>query len=225
MTTIVEKQQPATSEGFKTFLESRNEPAWLTEIRNAAWQRFESLPWPTNRDEEWMRTDIRMFKLDKFGLPTNQSGGQVPEPVLSTGVDLGGSASCVDGIAVGDSNLDPDLAAKGVVFGNISSLLAEHGDLIQKYLFQLVKGDEDRFAALHQAAFSSGSFLYVPRNVVVEKPIHLFAGLSDGGSDLSHTVIVLEEGAEATVLAESVSDENAAGFHNGGIEILSLIHI
>jgi len=181
MTTIVEKQQPATSEGFKTFLESRNEPAWLTEIRNAAWQRFESLPW--------------------------------------TGVDLGGSASCVDGIAVGDSNLDPDLAAKGVVFGNISSLLAEHGDLIQKYLFQLVKGDEDRFAALHQAAFSSGSFLYVPRNVVVEKPIHLFAGLSDGGSDLSHTVIVLEEGAEATVLAESVSDENAAGFHNGGIEI------
>ena len=88
MTTIVEKQQPATSEGFKTFLESRNEPAWLTEIRNAAWQRFESLPWPTNRDEEWMRTDIRMFKLDKFGLPTSQSGGQVPEPVLSTGVDL-----------------------------------------------------------------------------------------------------------------------------------------
>lgn len=219
MTTTVEKQQPATADGFKAFLESRNEPAWLTDIRKAAWQRFETLPWPTTRDEEWMRTDIRMFKLDKFGLPTNASGVEVPPPVLNAGVELGGSAACVDGITIRDSNLDTDLAAKGVVFGNISSLLAEHGELIQKYLFQLVKGDEDRFAALHQAAFSSGTFLYVPRNVVVEKPIHLFAGLSDGGSDLSHTVIVLEEGAEATVLAESLSDENATGFHNGGIEI------
>ena len=219
MTTTVEKQQPATSDGFKAFLESRNEPAWLTEIRKAAWQRFESLAWPTNREEEWMRTDIRMFKLDKFGLPTSQSGVEVPRPVLDHGVDLGGSAACVDGIAIRDANLDPELAAKGVVFGNVSSLLADHGDLVKKYLFQLVKGDEDRFAALHQAVFSSGAFLYVPRNVVVEKPIHLFAGLSDGGADYSHTVIVLEEGAEATVLAESLSDENATGFHNGSIEI------
>ena len=220
MTTTVEKQQPATSEGFKAFLESRNEPAWLTEIRNDAWKRFESLAWPTNREEEWMRTDIRMFKLDKFGLPTGQSGVEVPRPVLDHGVDLGGSAACVDGIAIRDADFDAELAAKGVVFGNISSLLADHGDLVKKYLFQLVKGDEDRFAALHQAVFSSGAFLYVPRNVVVEKPIHLFAGLSDGGADYSHTVIVLEEGAEATVLAESLSDENATGFHNGAIELV-----
>ena len=185
MTTTVEKQQPATADGFKAFLESRNEPAWLTDIRKSAWQRFETLPWPTTRDEEWMRTDIRMFKLDKFGLPTNASGVEVPPPVLNAGVELGGSAACVDGITIRDANLDDDLAAKGVIFGNISTLLAEHGELIQKYLFQLVKGDEDRFAALHQAAFSSGTFLFVPRNVIVEKPIHLFAGLSDGGSDLS----------------------------------------
>lgn len=219
MTATVENKQPATADGFQAFLQSRTEPAWLTEMRQAAWQRFESLPWPSNRDEEWMRTDIRMFKLEKYGLPIAGSSDATPAAVLSAGVELSGSAASCNGVANGPASLDDDIASKGVIFGNIADLLEEHGDLIQKYLFQLVKGDEDRFAALHQAAWSSGTFLYVPRNVHVEKPIHLYAGLTDGGSDFSHTVIVVEEGAEATVLAESGSDESANGFHNGAIEI------
>jgi Fe-S cluster assembly protein SufD len=219
MTVTVENKQPATADGFQAFLQSRTEPAWLTEMRQSAWKRFESLPWPSNRDEEWMRTDIRMFKLDKFGLPIANSEATAPAPVLSQGVDLGGSASSVNGVAEGSADLDEELAAKGVVFGNIADLLAEHGELIKKYLFQLVKGDEDRFAALHQATWSSGTFLFVPRNVQVEKPIHLYAGLTNGGSDFSHTVIVVEEGAEATVLAESSSAESTDGFHNGAIEV------
>jgi Fe-S cluster assembly protein SufD len=219
MTVTVENKQPATADGFQAFLQSRTEPAWLTEMRQSAWQRFEALPWPSNRDEEWMRTDIRMFKLEKYGLPVAGAKEVTPEAVLSAGVDLGGSASSCNGIADAPAKLDDEIAAKGVIFGNISDLLEEHGDLIKKYLFQLVKGDEDRFAALHQATWSSGTFLYVPRNVVVEKPIHLYAGLTDGGSDFSHTLIVVEEGAEATVLAESASDEASNGFHNGGIEI------
>lgn len=68
MTTATENQIQFNDAGFKTFLESRNEPAWLTEQRQSAWQRFNDTPWPSNRDEEWMRTDIRMFKLEKFQL-------------------------------------------------------------------------------------------------------------------------------------------------------------
>jgi len=219
MTATVENKQPATADGFQEFLQSRTEPKWLTEMRQAAWQRFESLPWPTNRDEEWMRTDIRLFKLDKFGLPEASTNATGPDAVLSAGVDLAGSASCCNGASNQAATIDPELTSKGVIFGNISALLEQHGDLIQKYLFQLVKGDEDRFAALHQAAWSSGNFLYVPRNVCIEKPIHLYSGLTEGGSDFSHTVIVLEEGAEATVLAESACDDSVSGLHNGGIEI------
>lgn len=70
MTAVTENRQlPFTDEGFQAFLETRNEPQWMTDLRKSAWATFGELPWPSNRDEEWMRTDIRMFRLDKFNIP------------------------------------------------------------------------------------------------------------------------------------------------------------
>ena len=61
MTTITENKMVAfNEEGFRQLLGSFNEPAWLTELRESAWAKFNDLPWPNNRDEEWMRTDIRL---------------------------------------------------------------------------------------------------------------------------------------------------------------------
>ena len=55
-----------SQEAFDAFLAARDEPAWLIDMRRKAWQRFQELPMPSVRDEEWMRTDIRLFKLDRF---------------------------------------------------------------------------------------------------------------------------------------------------------------
>lgn len=221
MTTATENSQLTfTDEGFQAFLESRTEPAWLTEIRKAAWERFQAMPWPSNKDEEWMRTDIRMFHLDKFNIPGKRPEPTSLNPVLSDGVELVGSASSCDGIPLEPATIDPAIAEKGVVFGNLIDLLDQHGELIQKYLFKVVDGTVDRFAALHQATWTSGTFLYVPRNVCIEQPIHTFASMTNGGSDFTHTLIVLEEGAEATVLAESTNPEGEPGLHNGAIEIV-----
>jgi Fe-S cluster assembly protein SufD len=69
--------------------------------------------------------------------------------------------------------------------------------------------------------WSDGYFIYIPRNTVVDRPIHIHAAISEGGVDLSHTLIVLEEGAEATVLYESASPDTAsAGFHCGAVELV-----
>ncbi len=62
-------QSGITREAFEDFLSRRQEPDWLTAHRRAAWQTFEDLPLPSRADEEWMRTDIRLFRLDKFSLP------------------------------------------------------------------------------------------------------------------------------------------------------------
>ncbi len=152
--------------------------------------------------------------------PAKAARPKFPRTVLSAGVELAGSASACDGAPASAATLDPALAAKGVIFGNLSLLLEQHGDLIQKHLFQIVDGTVDRFAALHQATWTSGTFFYVPRNVCVELPVHTFASLTEGGSDFSHTLIVLEEGAEATVLAESSNHEGESGLHCGAIEIV-----
>ena len=54
---------------FETFVKSRDEPDWLRSRRKEAFEAFQSAPWPTLRDEEWRRTDIRAFKLGSFQPP------------------------------------------------------------------------------------------------------------------------------------------------------------
>lgn len=205
--------------GFQSFIEKSGDPEWLNDIRKAAWQKFESLPWPSNKDEEWMRTDIRMFNLDKFTMPA-EAPASLPTAVLNDGVDLAGHAVSHDGLTI-RSELDPEFANKGVLFGSARQLLAEHGDTLKPHFHKVFNPDFDRFSALHAAFWSSGTILYVPRNVVVEKPLHTFAAMSDGGIDFGHTLVILEDGAEATLLAECASPSvDAKGLHCGGIELI-----
>lgn len=217
--------------GFDAFLETRSgEPDWLTELRREAWQYAESIAWPERRHEEWIRTDIRMFQLEKYGLPATESpvaGSIAPGSMdgqgihqLLDGVDVGGRIETLDSHVVSES-LDMDLSDRGIVFGNLSRLCEESADLIRPHLLTAFDTRHDKFAALHAAFMAGGQFLYVPRGVVVDRPLHIGSMLSDGGSDTTHTLIVLDEGAEATVLHESNStDPDAAGLHLGGVEII-----
>ena len=80
-----------SQEAFDAFLSERDEPGWLSDMRRAAWHRFQDLPMPSVRDEEWMRTDIRLFKLDRFGLatPSITAPSALPHALLAAGVELG----------------------------------------------------------------------------------------------------------------------------------------
>ncbi len=209
-----------TNEGFEAFLQSRNEPEWLTQMRRQAWLAFENGHWPTQREEEWMRTDIRLFKPEKFSSAT-ETDQPLPAAVLSEGVDLAGYCSSMDGV-LRKQHLDPEYARQGVIFGSLGDLTIEHGDLIRQHLMtRAVRPDIDRFSALHAAFWSSGVILYVPRGVVIDRPLHSIAGMSDGGSDFGHTLVILEDGAEATLLSELASpDVNAGGLHCGAIELI-----
>ena len=61
-----------TEDAFEAFLKTRDEPSWLIDRRREAFARFQAFAWPTARDEEWRRTDIRAFKLDSFSPPTTE---------------------------------------------------------------------------------------------------------------------------------------------------------
>jgi Fe-S cluster assembly protein SufD len=200
---------------------ARDEPGWLTDIRAMAWQRFNEFPMPSRRDEEWMRTDIRLLRLSQFGPPVPFQADQLPAGALAHGVNLGGQTVAVDS-HLQNERFDDDLAGQGVLFGRLDRLVVEHGDLLKPHLLsRAVDPHYDKFAALHAAFWTGGTLLYVPRNTVVDRPLHTLSLLSDGGVDLNHTLVVLEEGSEATLLSESTSlDHKGRGLHCGAVELL-----
>jgi Fe-S cluster assembly protein SufD len=219
-----------TQEAFDAFLVGRDEPEWLLDARRAAWQAFQDLPLPSRADEEWMRTDIRLFRLDKFNLPiataADVSADLLPAALLAHGVKLSGRTASLDSHAVhvDHAGLNAELAKQGVLFGSLDELVRTHGEIVRKNLFRAVNLHADKFAALHAACWSGGTLLYVPKGVVIEEPLHTLAALSSGGVDLSHILVVLEDGAEATLLTETAggadASEAVSGLHVGAIELI-----
>ena len=219
MTTLTENQIRFDDQGFETFLACRDEPQWLVQLRRQAWQTFQELGWPSQRDEEWMRTDIRMFHLDRYGLSAAPSG-EAPPSVLDQGVDLAGRVAALDGHTQ-VAELDPEWAKQGVLFGEIGRLLSEQEDRLRPFFQRAFRPDTDRFSALHATFWNSGTLLFVPRGVTIDRPLHAFSGMSDGGVDLGHTLVILEDGASATLLAELASPNvDAGGFHCGAVELI-----
>jgi Fe-S cluster assembly protein SufD len=209
-----------TAESFDSFLASRQEPRWLTERRGAAWKLFEELPMPSRVDEEWMRTDIRLFRLDRFAFPSAEptAAPELPDALLKQGVDLAGYTVASDSRLIA-SELDESLAKKGVRFGSLEDLARNESQLVERHLFHVFNPAYDRFAALHAAATSGGTILYVPKGVVIDRPLHTLTTISEGGVDTSHLLVVLDEGAEATLLSETAGG-GQTGFHCGAIELI-----
>jgi Fe-S cluster assembly protein SufD len=210
-----------TRAALAAWMQTRPEPDWLRQARRAALDEYQRLPWPDRKQEEWMRTDIRGFRIDDFGLPEPAAADfAIPPPLLTAGVDLGGHDVTLNSLSV-ESELDPGLARQGVLFGSLDQLLPEHAERLRPHLGRAVRGDLDKFAALQAAFWSGGTLLYVPRGVVIERPLHIFSAIAPGGVDLGRTLVVLEEGAEATLLAETAAGDDAAtGLHCGAIELL-----
>ena len=209
-------------ETFESFVSGRTEPEWLLEMRREAWAAYQQQGWPTGKDEEWMRTDIRLFKVDRYAPPSQAvSELALPPTRLADGVELAGHTHSIDSRSVA-AELTSKWESQGVLFGSLSRLVEEHGDVIKPHLLQRAYDRKlDRFAALHTACWSGGTCLYVPRGVVVDQPFHAYSAMTDGGVDFGHTLVILEEGAEATLLAESTSfDPNGGGLHCGGVELI-----
>jgi Fe-S cluster assembly protein SufD len=105
----------------------------------------------------------------------------------------------------------------------LNRAVKDYPELLERYLLtQVVTPADDIFAALHAAFWTGGSLLYVPRGVCVEAPLFSLIGLAaEGRVDLSHTLIVLEKGAEATLVRQTARrDGETQALHVGALEVL-----
>src|SRR3712207_2920495 len=220
------KSRGITAETIRTLSAFKNEPAWLTEKRLSAWRTFEKTPMPTLRDEAWRYTDISDVRVEDFvpytPSPDVASEGDLPDAVqrlIKEGEE--NSALLVQhNSETTFVRVDEELQRKGVVFTDLHAALKEHEDLVKGRLFELVPEGYDKFAALSAAAFSGGSFLYVPRGVDVEVPIQSYRWLDVTGSIMPRTLVVVEEGATVTYIDEYASSGGEElALSNGAVEL------
>jgi Fe-S cluster assembly protein SufD len=208
---------------FQEFLADRDEPEWSVVARAAAFDHYERLRAVRLDPEEWRRVDLRAFRPEKFSIRGDGDGDAATafDTLLADRAAFAGAVSHIDGLPV-DSSLAVEWHEKGVLFGSLAELIRTHGETLRPHLMQAVPPTQDRFSAWHAAFWTGGAVLYVPRNVELRDPLHSLIGLSaDSAADFSHTLIVLEEGASATLLEETVSaTTDASGLHIGSVELI-----
>ena len=216
-------------EGVEELSRAKGEPEWVLGARLAAWEVYEAMPMPTQQDEEWRRTSLRALKLDEvtpFGAQTTivSSLDELPAEVRE-GLSLEGRAGLLvqhnSGLVYGW--LSDELKAQGVILMGLDQAITAHPELVRQYFMSdAVTAQHDKFSALHGAFWSGGTFLYVPRNVVIETPIQtrVYAD-ADAAAIFAHTLIVVEDNAAAVFIDEFTSPtaESGQGFSNGAVEL------
>lgn len=119
-------------------------------------------------------------------------------------------------------NVREEVAAQGVVYTDLESALhGPYADMIRAHFMKLVPPTDHKFAALHGAVWSGGSFVYVPSGVSVEIPLQSYFRLNAAGAgQFEHTLIIVDEGAYLHFIEGcSAPKYNVANLHAGCVEL------
>jgi Fe-S cluster assembly protein SufD len=201
-------------------------PDWFRDQQYATWKEFEALPQPTRKDQAWRFSNVALLDLTPFkfgGTLTDEDRAAILEQ--SRGLDdIAGRM-----IFAGDELIERDvisdqLKKRGVIFQSLERAMVEHGELFHKhFMSQPAILGSAKFAALHRALVSSGTFLYVPRGVEIESPIEIFHWLNgEKASVFPHLLLVTDELAKVTVIEHFRScDQRAAGFACGVNDLIA----
>ncbi len=200
--------------------ELRELPEWFRDRQRVAWKQFESLPNPTRKDQAWRFSNVGLLDLAKFKV-----GGTLTEEERDAILERSRGLDEVAGrmVFAGDQLIERDvisdqLKKRGVIFQSLERAMVEHADLFRKhFMSQPATLGSARFAALHQALVSSGTFLYVPHGVEIELPVEIFHWLNgENASVFPHLLLVTDELAKVTVIEHFCSlDPQSPGFACG----------
>ena len=199
---------------FATHLEQRSYlPAWWIAAKQEAWTEFNALPLPTRSDENWRFANLAGLSLEGYELPEEHATLVPHLPDFPHASELIFSNRQV----VGRTGLPAELSEQGVIFAPLDEALRDHGDLVRRHFQQHPANlGSEKLTALNIAMTASGSFLHVPKNVKVALPFvvqHTVTG--DKKSIFPHTIVVLEDGAEATLVEFFVSGDTASHLVSG----------
>jgi len=220
-----------TREIVEAISKQKNEPDWMRDFRLKSLEIYNSKPIPTwgvdlselNLDEiiTYLRPDTKM----------NHTWDDVPDDIKNTFELLGipkaerealaGVGAQYDSEVVYHSMQD-ELAKQGVIFTDMETAVRDHGEMVKEYFMtKCVPPNDHKFAALHGAVWSGGSFVYVPPGVKVEIPLQAYFRMNAPGSgQFEHTLIIVDKGAELHFIEGcSAPQYSVHNLHAGCVEL------
>lgn len=209
----------------------KHDPEWMRRFRLESLQIYHEMPMT-----DW-GPSIEGLNMDEIvtyvrsNTPMKGKWTEVPDDIKNTFEALGipeAERKSLAGVgAQYDSelvyhNVREEVAAQGVVYTDMeSALTGEYAELVKKHFMKLVPPKDHKFAALHGAVWSGGSFVYVPAGVQVEIPLQSYFRLNaPGAGQFEHTLIIVEEGASLHFIEGcSAPKYNVANLHAGCVEL------
>jgi len=183
---------------------SRNEPDWLKDYRKNSLSIYSTLPIEMSPLYN-KYTDAKRLNPEKISIASTTKD-TIPDFLQKRLGELENEICIIQiGTNIHKINLPDDLKSKGLVISSISDAIQNNSELVKKAL-EASNSNDDKFTALNNAAFNSGVFIHIPKNFVLEKPIHFLSCLSDDGlSTISRNVIFADESSKASIVQELYS--------------------
>ena len=199
----IEKQYIELYDQYHSLIDSHASPI-LNALREKAMSDFRVTGFPSPNDEEYKHTNIPDLFAPDYGLNLNRLEIPVnPYEVFRCDVP---NLSTLLYFVVNDSfytKENPKVKLpEGVLIGSLNEMARSHPDLVQRYYGKQACTQNDGIVALNTAFVQDGFFLYVPKGVIIEKPIQLI-NILRGDADFMvnrRLLIILEEGAQARLL-------------------------
>ena len=220
-----------TPEIIEQISKEKHDPDWMREFRLKSLKLYNEIAIP-----DWGPdiTDLNMDEIVTYVRANTDMKGkweEVPEDIKDTFEKLGipqaektslaGVGAQYDSEVVYHS-LQEEVAAMGVVYTDMeTALTGPYADMVKEHFMKLVPPTDHKFAALHGAVWSGGSFVYVPKGVKVEVPLQSYFRLNAAGAgQFEHTLIIVDEGADLHFIEGcSAPKYNVANLHAGCVEL------
>ncbi|MFB6310113.1 MAG: Fe-S cluster assembly protein SufB [Salinirussus sp.] len=226
-----------TEETIHAISDDKDEPDWMRERRLRALDHWQQMPMPTDWPGQPDLSEVDVNEIVPYIRPDIETRGgaesweDLPEEIQDTFDKLGipeAEKQALSGVGaqyeseIVYQNMQEQWEEKGVVFMDMDKAVREHPDLVREhFMTTCVPPSDNKFAALHGAVWSGGSFLYVPEDTTVEMPVQAYFRMnSEGMGQFEHTLIIAEPGSEVHYIEGcSAPQYSAFNLHSGGVEV------
>ncbi|MGN1001038.1 MAG: Fe-S cluster assembly protein SufB [Bacilli bacterium] len=188
-------------EKIKAISNYKKEDSWISKYRLDSFKIFNSLPMPSFGPNYNIDFDkIIYYKNNDNSLESDWNN--IDKSIKNEFDNLGviKSEEKLDGIGVQYEseviyhNMIEEAKEKNVIFTSIEDAMKNYPDIVKKYFGTIVKNDDNKFAALNGAVFSGGSFIYIPPNTTLDRPLHSYFRINSRGmGQFERTLIVVDD--------------------------------